>query len=368
MTAASADPGHQVTMASASATPGGSASPGPMAGAQVCAAIDIGSNTIRLLVAVPTGDGLAFLFTRLETTRLAAGLRNRGSLDRTAAEASRVVLRSYLEDAERHRAAWVVAVGTAALRDARDGVRFVDEVRRETGLAVTIIDQPTEALLTLRGVTSVLGEQGALAAADLGGRSTEVILRPSAGLPVIHGFRLGAVNLGEDFITGDPPDGKSLRRLRRHLAAALASSSLPHPLAPEFALAGCGGTLTTLAALDLGLGAYDRQRINGHRLTRARVEELLRTMVRLDARSRAVLPGMAADRADIIIPGTMLASALLDRLGRRELVVSDAGILEGCILAALAGDPPLERTPIASPSWAARRGSPPPGPPGEAGP
>jgi len=311
------------------------------------ASMDLGSNTFRLLIARPDREGrsLEYRRSRLEVTRLAGRLEENGLLDEGAVLRSRRVLASFIEDIRRFGADRVSAVGTGAVRSARDGQTFADNLRRDLGLTLNIIDQRTEALLTLQGARSVLGMENDLAVIDIGGRSTEVIVQLSGREPEDYGFQLGAVSLYEAHISREPPGPEDLASLEDFIGESLRRSSLPESLPPGMILAGTGGTFTTLAAVDQNLTRYDRDLVNGYRLTLETIEKIFREMVSLDVKGRAAMTGLEMGRADIIMTGTALAAGLLGRLGRKEVTVSDASLLEGALMAAVRGEHGLEVTP-----------------------
>lgn len=309
------------------------------------AAVDVGSNTVRLLVARPSArGGLRPLAFRLQTTRLGGGLAAGGRLGADAVDRSLSVLEDYVSEARSLGATWLVAVGTGALRDAADGRDFARLAEARTGLLLNIVDQRTEALLALAGAESVLGTGLDLALLDIGGRSTELVARDAGSPPWFRGLALGAVVLHERF---SAPRPAGLATMRRELAADLSSADLPGSLPPGMRLAGTGGTFTTLASLDLRLAGYEPGRVNGHRLTLGRLGEILQELAGLDTAGRAALPGMEVGRADIIVEGAALAEALIGRLGRDEVVVCDASLPEGSLLAVLRGEPELRVTPLA---------------------
>jgi exopolyphosphatase/guanosine-5'-triphosphate,3'-diphosphate pyrophosphatase len=306
------------------------------------AAVDAGSNTIRLLVASVAAGGRKVIpvHARRETVRLGTGLHVAERLDPAAVARALAALRACAAECARHGARWVAAVATGALRDAADGPAFVERAARETGIRLTLADQETEALLTLRGASAVLGEGTDVAMADIGGRSTELVVRLGGARPTAVGLRMGAVTLTEACLSTDPPAAADLDRLAMALAGILAG--LPEGSLPDgVPLAGTGGTFTTLAALDQRLTDYRSEQIDGYRLTLERVEAIVADLVSRDATGRARLAGMERGREDIIVAGGMAAAALLRRLGRGEVVVSDAGILEGAILSGLDGSFPI---------------------------
>lgn len=314
----------------------------------VFASIDIGSNTVRMLLAGPSNDisGLFYNQTFREVTRLARGLGEKDELDSEAVRTTGGVLSSYVGTARRSGADWIVAVGTGALRDAVDGRRFAEEVAGETGLKLNIIDQQTEARLTLLGVGSTFGNEKDLCAIDIGGRSTEVIVRRGKGPTEIFGLNLGAVSLSENFITADPPDAEDIIKIEKHIKQVFEGSFLPERIPVEMIITGTGGTFTTLAAVDQKMTVYERKKINRYKLSPGRIEEIYRNLISLSHKERSSVTGMEPGRADIIISGTAIVGAFLERYRREEIFVSDSGILEGCILAVLGGEPGLIKTPL----------------------
>jgi exopolyphosphatase/guanosine-5'-triphosphate,3'-diphosphate pyrophosphatase len=311
--------------------------------------MDLGSNTFRLLIASPNrnGRGLDYRHSRLEVTRLAGRLEEDGLLDEGAVLRSRRVLASFIEDIRRFGADRVSAVGTGAVRSARDGREFADGLLRDLGLALNIVDQRTEALLNLQGVRSILGGENDLAVIDIGGRSSEVTVQLPGEEPEDFGLQLGAVSLYEAHIRQEPPAPADQASLEDFIGESLRRSSLPDRFPPGVVLVGTGGTFTTLAAVDQDLEEYDRNLVNGFRLNLETIQGIYREMVSLDVEGRAALTGLEMGRADIIMTGTALAVGFLGHLGRSEVTVSDASILEGALLAAARGQHGLEVTPAA---------------------
>ncbi len=307
------------------------------------AAVDLGSNALRLLVA--RTDPPRPLLSLRETTRLASGLRKGGPLDPGRVRASLAVLADYAAAIAHHGAAWTAAVGTAALRESGDGADFAAAVRRETGLVLNIVDQRTEARLTFMGAAAGLRHKGDLAVLDIGGRSTELAMGAAGGALDVHGVPLGVVMLAEDFPSGDRPASAGAPGLARRIEEEASAAGLPARLPAGVALAGTGGTFATLAAVDLGLTAYDPALVTGHFLPLARLEALGRRLAGMGLEERRGVPGLEPARADIIVPGALLAAALVRRLGAEGITVSASGLLVGCILAGLSGEPPLALTP-----------------------
>ncbi|HZF04360.1 MAG TPA: hypothetical protein VE932_08525 [Patescibacteria group bacterium] len=303
------------------------------------ATIDLGTNTVRLLVADVTPGAGAWQTVRAEqrVTRLGEGFRATGALGDAAAARTAAAVVDYVAQARAAGAVRVAIVATSAVRDAANGGAFVADLERTTGVAVRIISGDEEARLTLAGIVAGLGRlPGTLVAFDIGGGSTEYILAREGALVASTSLRLGVVPLAERFAFHAPVDPARYAVLRaevesqleRELPAAIATARID-------ALVGTAGTVTTLAALDLGLAAYDPARVQGHTLTRAAIERQRRRLAALNLAGRAALPCLEPGRADLIVPGVAIVEATLARLDCERLVVSDFSLREG-VLAELA--------------------------------
>ena len=300
--------------------------------------IDVGSNTVRLLVADVVGPETWEVVDAHQTvTRLAETLADAGALGEAPMARTLAVVSAYVGRAERLAATRVRVVATSAVREATNGSAFVAAMERATGRRVEVVSGEEEARLVLRGVRAGLrGLVGPLATFDIGGGSTEYILAEPARIVAVASLRLGVVPLAERFPFVDGVDGDRYAallaevrgRLERELPAAIRGARVEH-------LVGTAGTVTTLAALDLGLVAYDPQRVQGHPLSRGAVERLLTRLGRLPVAARAALPCLEPGRADLIIPGIAIVTATLDALGLDALVVSDWGLREGVLADAM---------------------------------
>jgi len=300
----------------------------------VYAAIDVGTNTLRLLVAeAVTPDEFTILHEEQEITRLGEGLLPTRLLQDAPRRRSLTVLRRFADTARSFRAGEVASVATSAVREARNGKEFLDETARETGLALRVIDGREEARLTLLGVRHGLrlGLRRVLAI-DIGGGSTEFVLARGEVIEGIVSTGLGVVKLTEQYLGSDPPTVGELRSVKEVVGARIdrLRGELSRP--EEAQLVGTAGTVTTLAAIDLALANYDRQKVQGHRLGLARVVELLDRLAALPLRERRGVPGLESGRADIILAGAAILAVSMERLGYHELRVSDDGLREGILL------------------------------------
>ena len=299
------------------------------------ATIDLGTNTVRLLVAEVTGPG-RFNTGAAEqrVTRLGEGMSASGRLGDIPAARTTAAVAEYAAHARRAGAERVAIGATSAVRDAANGREFAAALERATGETVTIISGEREAALTLAGVLGGVGDvAGDTVIFDIGGGSTEYIRARDGRAAAAVSLRLGVVPLTERHPFPDPVEPARFRALHDEVAARLAAE-LPEAIrrAPIARLVGSAGTATTLAALDLGLTTYDPERVQGHTLTRAAIETQFRRLAALSVTERAALPCVEAGRADLMMPGSAIVLATLDLLRVDRMVVSDWGLREGILI------------------------------------
>lgn len=305
------------------------------------ATIDLGTNTVRLLVADAEPGARAWRVVDQDqrVTRLGEGMHATGRLaDAPAARTASTVL-EYVARARASGADRIEIVATSAVREAGNGAAYARRLGRATGARVRVVSGEEEARLTLRGILHGLGHApGRTLAFDIGGGSTEFILACDGALTAAVSLRLGVVALAERYPFREPVDPADYGVLEDEVARQLARE-LPATVAatPVDRLVGSAGTVTTLAALDLGLLAYDAARVQGHVLTRAAIDVQRRRLAALDVGGRAALPCLEPGRADLILPGVAIVAATMRRLGCERLVVSDWGLREGILADILVG-------------------------------
>ena len=312
------------------------------------AAIDLGSNTIRLLVAdADPATGLVPRWIDQVVARLGEGVAARGTLAPVAIERALGAVRRYRDRARALGASDVLVVATAAVRQARNGPEFLARLEAEPALRPRVVSGEEEARLTLLGVAwGFGGRPGASGLLDIGGGSTEVMVADGVEVLAAVSLDLGVVQLVERFFTHDPVEPAELAACRAHVDERLAREVWPRiaPHRPTRVVA-TSGTPTTLAALDLGLAAYDPARVHGHRLDAAAIDRLTRWLGAMPLAERARLPLLEPGRADVIVPGGVVLGAALAGFGLPDLVVSDAGLREGILLDAAGWRPPSVATP-----------------------
>jgi exopolyphosphatase / guanosine-5'-triphosphate,3'-diphosphate pyrophosphatase len=291
------------------------------------AAIDLGTNSTRLLVADVSDGRLEEIVRRLTITRLGEGVDERRRLLPAPIARVRNCLSDYRREAEELGATRVLAIATSAVRDAENGEAFLGEIEWSYGFATRLLDGGEEAALMVRGVASGRERLEDALVVDIGGGSTEIVLVPSDGEPGSTSLDVGCVRLTERFLRSDPPSSAELEA-----AAAHVRSLLPD-LHPRGAI-GVAGTVTTVATLDQGLEEYDPQRTHGYRIGREAVERELRRLAARTLEERLRVPGIEPGRAPVIVGGLLVLREVMAAYGLAEIEVSERDILHGAALAA----------------------------------
>jgi exopolyphosphatase / guanosine-5'-triphosphate,3'-diphosphate pyrophosphatase len=306
-------------------------------GSEPLAALDLGTNNCRLLVARAHADGFEVIDSFSRIVRLGEGLAARGWLSQGAMARTIAALRVCARIMARHRVKQARCVATEACRRAANGSEFLARVRRATGIELEVLDHEQEALLALLGCLPLI-ERGAGPAllVDIGGGSTEILWLhdggPLAARPTSTSVPIGVVALSEAFTS--EPDASTFESMVRHVCAAIDDGVQGIPLAWErspMQFVGTSGTITTLAAVHLDLRRYDRRRIDGLVLDRgsiSRVSEQLRGMTNA---ARAAHPCIGSGRADLVVAGCAILEAVLRTWPATVLRVADRGLREGIL-------------------------------------
>ena len=303
------------------------------------AAIDLGSNTVRLLAAAPVSARPERLLYRQETTRLGRSLEPGRPLQPEAAAATRKVLRKYCALARSAGAERILVGATMAVRESSNGREFLEQTACELGVEAVVLSGRGEAELSAAGVLAGLDSVPPNAVIfDLGGRSTEFILSSGGRAEAVFSLEIGAVSLTEAYLGQDPPKPEEIGGLRAAVDVMIARGLPPRALdlvkQSDAALIGTAGTVTTLAAMMLELNEYRPELINNFLMNREALGELFGRLIKLTLEERSETPGLSADREDIIIAGAVVVLAVMDYFQTDRLIVSDAGLLEGLWLAA----------------------------------
>jgi exopolyphosphatase/guanosine-5'-triphosphate,3'-diphosphate pyrophosphatase len=307
------------------------------------AAIDCGTNSIRLLVAdVPAEGRHTDLLRRMEVVRLGEGVDATGRLAPQAIERTRKVLVEYADAARDLGATSVRMVATSATRDAANRADFEGMVLDVLGQGPDVVAGTEEAALSFAGAIASLDAAAAAHGAepprppylvvDIGGGSTEFVLGDADGVRAARSVDIGCVRLTERHLHGDPPSAEQVRRAEDDIRAALAEVRAEVPVAEAASLVGLAGSVTTVAAIALELPAYDPVAIHGSRIEAGAVREVTAYLLAATRASRAAMPVMHSGRVDVIGAGALVLRVIMDELDMSDVVVSEHDILDGIAL------------------------------------
>ena len=295
-------------------------------------AIDIGSNSVRLMVVeVLRGGAYRILDEEREPTRLGRSVSSLGRLDDDSIDRTVQALRTFKQIAAGYQVSALRTIATCAVREARNGPEFCRRVREEVGLEVEVIPGDREARLAFSSVQHAFDLSGKNAiVADIGGGSTEIIFATGGLIESIFSTPLGAVRLTEQFGLGEQAAPADLERLGDEVASCLKKRTTRPLFAPHF-MVGSGGTFTTLAELMMAAKKQVDIPVAGYKVSQAEVHHLLDRLAKMPLRARRSMAGMTPDRADIILAGLTIIDALLTRFRVNTLVIHTRGVRDGLV-------------------------------------
>lgn len=279
------------------------------------AAVDIGSNTVRLLVADDGGERVR----RVDVVGLGRGVDTTRSFSPEAMERALAVLADYGAEIARHGAERLRAVATSASRDAANSAGFLDRVAGVLGVRPEVISGEEEAALSYAGAIRALPGSGTALVIDPGGGSTEFVSAIGA-----VSVDIGSVRLGDRLLPDRPASPAQVIAAADHVRDLFAPLDLPRP----DRVIGVAGTFTSLAAIALRLDRYDRDRVHGTVLTIDDLDELVVSLAVLSLSDTAAIPSLDPKRAPVMLPGAIIAAAAVRRTGLSEVIVSEADLLD----------------------------------------
>jgi exopolyphosphatase/guanosine-5'-triphosphate,3'-diphosphate pyrophosphatase len=293
------------------------------------AAVDCGTNSIRLLVADVDGRDKVDVHREMRVVRLGQGVDRTGELAPEAIERTRVALLDYTATCRSLGAERVRMVATSASRDARNRRDFEAMVHEVLGVAPEVVSGDEEAALSFEGATRGLDPaDGPFLVMDIGGGSTELVLGTER-VEAARSVDVGCVRLTERHLAGDPPTREQVAAAEADVEAGLALVREVVPVERARTAVGLAGSVTTVAALALGLQQYDSERIHLSRIPAADVRSVTDRLLAMPRADRAALPVMHPGRVDVIGAGALVLATLVDRLGLHEVLVSESDILDG---------------------------------------
>jgi exopolyphosphatase / guanosine-5'-triphosphate,3'-diphosphate pyrophosphatase len=311
------------------------------------AALDLGTNNCRLLIAAPTARGFRIVDAYSRIVRLGEGLSQSGRLSEAAMERALAALRVCADKVRRHEPVRLRAIATQACRSAENGAEFLARVRELTGIALNIITPHEEAQLSVAGCSNLIDpESDAALVLDVGGGSTELAWldlrswRPDRGLPPIAAWLsipVGVVTLAERFPEGEAATDAWFKGMVEAVRAPIANFAAAEPLRELFNagrnhLIGTSGAITSLAGLHLHLPRYERSKVDGLWMTRSECEAVRVRLTALTTRERAAQPCIGPDRADLVLAGAAILEAVQEVWPCERVRVADRGLREGVLI------------------------------------
>ncbi len=298
------------------------------------ASIDIGTNTIRLLICEQSNNGtLEKLYIDRVITRLGEGFSQDKRLITTKAKDRTIsALKNFSQTIKDHNVNKIRAVATSVVRESENGSDFVSEADKETGIRVEVISGDEEAELTVFGVlNSISVNTEECIIFDIGGGSTEYVHIQNSEILNLKSINLGVVHLTEEFLTSKIESPKEIAKLSENIEEILDQELVNFKIGQnnKITLVGTAGTPTTLAAIELGLKEYRPEIVNNHILKKTWVSSTIENLLKIPIKDRANILGLEKGREDIIIAGSLILLKTLNKFSAKELTVSDGGVLEG---------------------------------------
>jgi exopolyphosphatase/guanosine-5'-triphosphate,3'-diphosphate pyrophosphatase len=315
------------------------------------ASIDIGTNTLRLLIAEINNKNLQPVYLKRIITRLGGDYKEETGMSPAAKERTIKALELFAEKINEYDVKEVKAVATSVVRRAKNKKEFLENVLKRTGIDVKIISGDEEARLSLLGVLSVIkagtpppvplveGDKGGGApkylVVDIGGGSTEFIATNGSKMVGAWSMEMGVVHLTENYLKTDPPTRHELNAMENEIKEVIANLKdlmKKDGCLPSALLIGTAGTITTLAAIDQGLEKYDPEKMNNYILSYKAIKKIYQHLASLPLKQREAILSLEKGREDIIIPGAAIVLKAMEDFGFDKMTVSDAGLLEGILL------------------------------------
>lgn len=298
------------------------------------ASIDLGTNTLRLLIAEIDNKTLKPVFLKRIITRLGGDYKENIGIAPQAQERTIKALELFAEKIREYNVQEVRTVATSVVRRAKNKKEFLSEVLERTGIKIKVISGDEEARLSMLGVLSVIRDRDKKCLViDIGGGSTEFISTDAGKMLGAWSMEMGVVHLTENYLKSDPPAKYELNAMEEEINGVMANlKDLMIKFLPFALLVGTAGTITTLAAIDQGLEKYDPEKINNYILSYDAIKKIYQRLASLPIKQREEMLSLEKGREDIIIPGAAIILKAMEGFGFDRMTVSDAGLLEGVLL------------------------------------
>lgn len=296
------------------------------------ASLDLGTQTFRLCIGKKINGDVLFLMKKRENVRLGEGLGTKGIISPEAFIRGLESLKKFREELSRYGVENYRAIGTEVFRKAKNAEKFIERAKKETGFEIKVVSPEEEVDLSLRGIIWGMKEIGIntenFVTVDVGGGSSEITCIKDGQRKWCKSIELGAVILKEIFNLRYPLNFKVIRSLRDYIKEKI--SSIPTDSPEEIIIT--GGTASILGGIDLKLNQYIPEKLHGHRITRESLEKLIKKLSNFDLERLRRVKGMEEGREDIVIPGFLIYSGILEHFNKESVVLNEYGILEGTLL------------------------------------
>ena len=301
---------------------------------QYIAGIDLGTNTLRLLIAQTKSDGrLVAVYSDQVIARLGEGLQHNGTLQDSAIDRTIQTLQRWHPILLQHDINQPITVATSAVRDAANRDKFLQRVQTDVGFTVEVLSGHEEARRTLIGIaTGLTPPITNILAIDIGGGSTELIFANNGQSDKLYSTDLGVVRLTEQFLTSDPILDDEISAASYFILDRLQMLKTKLGNIGDTTLLGTAGTITTLASMDQELASYDPKKVHQYCLPLKTIQQIRETCVDKTIAERRMMPGLEAGRADVIVAGILILQLTMENLGFSNLFVSEFGLREGILV------------------------------------
>jgi exopolyphosphatase/guanosine-5'-triphosphate,3'-diphosphate pyrophosphatase len=304
------------------------------------ASIDVGSNTLRLLIGRVEDSTIIDVFSDRKITRLGNRLDETGRLQDDNIEASISALKEFSSVISKFKVRRVKAVATSAVREASNSDTFIRRVFDATGIPLEVIPGEKEAELTLKGILAAFPASGcrvlppSMFILDIGGGSTEWVLYRDRAHINMGSMPVGVIKLSQSLLTTDPLSETDLKKLNAEIVFVIEDlkKRIRDLTSVQTQFIGTAGTFTAIASIDLGLDVYAREKIHLHAISLSGLRALGNKLTALSLEDRKKVKGLEPERADLIIPGILFTIKVMESLKFEELTISDYGLLEGVLL------------------------------------
>lgn len=291
-------------------------------------AIDIGTNSMRLLTTDLIDNKLTNRKKYVNTTRIGQGVDENGFITEEAMERNINALKEYHDKCLDYGCEKIYCMGTSALRDSKNRSEFIKRAKEEAGIDVNVVDGEIEAKLGFSGVTNGIDKEGDILVIDIGGGSTEFIFGNKEGIERNVSINIGALRLTEKYLSEGYSDSafsdmrKFINEQIKYIVSYLNEKEIE-------CVCGIGGTITSLSAVNQNLEVYSMEKVHGSVITREEVQKMMDKFVSCSYEERKHINGLQPKRADIIAAGTEILICIMDNLSKKEVVVSEYDNLEG---------------------------------------